>query len=94
MLRAVHPIKPLFGTNQEALVFQRVQKSYPPPPGALKTNARSLIKKLLLHMINEFKPTCLKFVFFLEILDTESAHADEAFELLRCLRGFYYWMYD
>ena len=28
MLRGVQPIKPLFGTNQEA--FERVQKSYRP----------------------------------------------------------------
>ena len=32
VLRAVHPIKSLFGTNQEALVFERVQKSYRPGP--------------------------------------------------------------
>jgi hypothetical protein len=32
VLRTVHPIMPLFGTNQEALVSESFQKSYPSGP--------------------------------------------------------------
>ena len=33
MLQVVHPIKPLFGTNQEALVSESLQKQKSESPG-------------------------------------------------------------